>query len=136
MMARNIDQATKLIDTIFDVNTDEDKLEVALGHVTADNIKIDERKPDFSKIYIPIINGAEDNSVEPISQEYFDLAYAENRKRDSITPVLKEYLSEQMNSFYSVKDNQMYVRELDGDTISEIAVLPLKLHLQKVITVP
>lgn len=136
MMARYIDQATILSDKICDVNIDEDKFEYALGLVIADNIKIDEKKPDFNKTYIPTINGIQENSVEPISQELFDLAYIQNRKRDSEKPAPKEYLSEQMNSFYSVRDNRLYVRELDGDTISESIVLPLKLHLQKVITVP
>jgi hypothetical protein len=137
MMARNIDQATRLIDTIFDVNMDEAKLEHSLGCLTADSIKIDEKKPDFSKIHIQIDKHSdEENSVEPISHEYFDLTYAEDRKRDSVVPDTKEYLSEQMNSFYSVRDNHMYCREIDGDTFEENMVIPLKLHLQKVITVP
>ena len=48
----------------------------------------------------------------------------------------EEYLSEQMNSFFFAQDNHLWCKEIDGDTVLETMIMPLKLHLQKIVTVP
>lgn len=128
-MAANIHKAKSMIDAIFDVTEDEQRIENVLNKLASDCIRIDEKRPDFGSIVT-----SASQQIEEVPQ--LDELVPNRIRTVEVTKEKVDYLSDQMNSFYYSKDNQLWVKEIDGDTISDLMVMPLKLYLQKVITVP
>lgn len=133
-MAENIYNARSMIDSIFEVTENEARIEIVLSKLAADCMKIDEKRPDFGTI-------AFDQNQTQLLPEHDELIadrvkarHSNSKEREQEDP--HDYLSSQMNSFYLTKDNSLWVKEIDGDTITETVVMPLKLYLQKVATVP
>lgn len=127
-MAANIYKARSMIDSIFEVTENEVRIENVISKLAADCMKIDEKKPNFGSILI------EEPSTQKLPEH--DELIADRVKNRHSESDKHEYLSDQMNSFYLTKDNHLWVKEIDGDTITESSIMPLKIYLQKVITVP
>lgn len=113
-----------LIDKIFEVNMDEVRIENILSRFASDLMLIDQKKPDFSSIQL--------DSQTPEDEV---LLYTQPRdKQDSVEK--SDLPSEMMTAFYFPKDDHLWCKEIDGDTIEELKIMPLKLYLQKIVTVP
>jgi len=135
-MASNIYKARSMIDAIFSVNTDEGRIDNVLNKLASDSMLIDEKKPDFgslTRVYTQDNIQEIPTQTELSKDELIALRVKASERSNDEKP---DYLSDQMNAFYHIKDNELMVKEFDGDTVAESAVMPLKLFLQKVITVP
>ena len=132
MLAKKIRDAKRLIDSIFDVALNEERVDLVINKLTADQMLIDEKKPDFG-VYGP------NSMTQFIAQDSQDELIPERVKaapKSQAAETQAVYLSEEMNSFYSIKENSLFVRELEENEFVEHKLFDLKLYLQKVITVP
>ena len=132
MLTRKIRDAKRLIDSIFDVSLNMERVDLVINKLTADQMLIDEKKPDF-EVYAP------NSKIGLIAQDSQDELIPERMKashKSQLPETQAVYLSEEMNSFYSIKENSLFVRELEENEFIEYKLFDLKLYLQKVITVP
>ena len=131
LLAQKIDDAERLLESIFDVTLNEERIKKVLSRLTSDLMTIEEKHPIFDELITP-------TKPEHSQEENDDLVAdrIENIKKQEPDQTQAMYLSEEMVSFYSVKDNNLYVRELEENHYIEHKLLELDYYLQKVITVP
>lgn len=125
VLQNNIDKVLQMIDSIFEVNKDFERIENVVNSLVSDMMLIDEKKPDFG---YQLREGQ--SLAEALEKDY---SVVKSKKASQTT---EKYLSEEMNAFYIAKDGYLYCREFEEGEFIETKIIPLKLHLQKIITVP
>jgi N-acetylneuraminic acid mutarotase len=98
-------------------------------------MRIDQKKPNFSGKYDfskESVGEILDKGAIPSPEELIPDRTKSVQKEERV-----QYLSEDMNEFFYAKDNELWVKELSKtNKVSDSKIMSLKLHLQKVITVP
>ena len=127
-MSTCIKDVKEYIDSICNVKMDEIRIENILSKLASECILIDKQNPNFGEIILPPSQDEDDE------EEYEEKIL--NSQRETSSQNTEEYMSDQMNSFYYIREGQLCRKEIDEDKIYDEAIMTLKLHLQKVITVP
>ena len=130
-----IDKAKRMINSIFDVDKDENKITKTLNELVSGLMNVDEKHPDFNEVVESErqINkkkkAVEEFEGEPelIKQE---INFSASEHRDG------NWDAEEMREQYVNLDNKLVKRELQGSKMVETEIMKLKLHLQKIVTVP
>jgi hypothetical protein len=130
-----IDKAKKMINSIFDVDKDENKITKTLNELVSGLMNVDEKHPDFNEVaeserqFSKKKKAVEEFEGEPelIKQE-INFSASEHKEGN--------WDAEEMKEIFVNSDNKLFKRELQGSKIVETEVMKLKLYLQKIITIP
>jgi hypothetical protein len=130
-----IEKAKRMINSIFDVDKDDNKITKTLNELVSGLMNVDEKHPDFNDVYESERhinkkkNVVEEIEGEPemIKQE-INFSVSEHKEGN--------WDAEEMKESYFNKDNTLFRRELEGSKIIETEIMRLKLYLQKIVTVP
>lgn len=135
-LADAVERARKMIVAIYDCDRESDKVQTTLNELVSSLMTIDEKHPDFNDMIQSarhqskkhtVVVPQEEEQVETLKQE---ISFSATEHKDT------NWKAENMKQMYFNKENNLCKRELDGDKIVETEVLKLRLHLQKVVTVP
>ena len=128
MLVTNIDSVNRLIESIFEVSLNEDRIAGVLNALASDMMLIDQAKPDF---------GDKDESSKSVEKAIEDFYSVTPVKHDvSRSQSDEPLLSEQMNAHYYPNADYLCCQEIEDGVVTNAKIMPLKLHLQKVITLP
>lgn len=127
-MSNCIKEVKDYIDSICNVKMDEVRIENILSKLASECILIDKQNPNFGEIVLP---QSQDDDEEAEDEEKIL-----NSNREVSSQNSEEFLSDQMNSFYYIREGTLCRKEVEDDKVYDETIMALKLHLQKVITVP
>lgn len=133
-LAEAVERARKMIVAIYDCDRDDDKIQNTLNELVSSMMTIDERHPDYNDLSTSArhqqkksILPDEEENVETIKQE-INFSASEHKEGT--------WKAEEMKHMYYNKENTLCRRELEDGKIVEEEIMKLKLHLQKVVTIP
>lgn len=128
-----VEKAKAMINAIYECTQEDPQVPKTLNELVSSLMLIDKKHPDFNdeanitrrakEVYREI----EEESGEMVKQE---INFSSSGRDEN------NWKAEEMREGYFNKDNSLYKRELIDGRIEESEVMKLKLHLQKVITVP
>lgn len=132
MLAEAVENARKMIVSIFDCNKDIVKIQNTLNDLVSGLMTIDEKHPDFedlrgSERRHPRPSQKMEEEKEEVKQE---IAFSTSEHKEG------NWKSEEMKEIYFNKENALCKKEFVGDKFEETEIMALKVHLQKVLTVP
>lgn len=129
-----IDKAKRMINSIFDIDKDENKITKTLNELVSGLMSVDQKHPDFNEVVeserqIVKKKKAEEVEAEPEQiKEEINFSISEHKEGN--------WAAEEMKEIYVNSDNKLFKRELQGSKIVETEIMKLKLFLQKIVTVP
>jgi ribosomal protein S17E len=132
-LADAVERASKMINAVYNCDRDEDKLQNTLNELISGMITIDEKHPDYNDNEGTERHDSKKKSlvqvedINNIKQQELNFSQSEHKEN---------WKAEEMKEGYFNKENTLCKREIDGNNVTESEVMGLKLHLQKVITVP
>ena len=133
-LADAVERARRMIVSIFDCNQDDEKIQKTLNELVSGLLTIDDKHPDYDEIISSerfqkgeTIIPADDDNEEMVKQE---IAFSPSEHKEG------NWKAESMKEAFFNKENTLWKRELEGGEVVESEIMKLKLHLQKVITVP
>ena len=128
MLVTNIDCVNQLIESIFEVSLNEDRIADVLNSLASDMMLIDQAKPDFVE---------KEESLESVGKAIEDF-YSVTPVKHNVNKSQSEepLLSEQMSVHYYPHADYLCCQKIVDGVVTNAKIMPLKLHLQKVITMP
>lgn len=92
--------------------------------------------PQVSEVDQQKLVDTPDDSSDSSLQQQIQKDYPREELKMSNMSKRDVYLSEEMNCYFYNKNQNLHMKEIDGDQTIDSYVIPLKLHLQKIITLP
>jgi len=133
-LADAVEKAQRMISAIFDCDQNQLKIEQTLNDLASGLMRIDEKHPDFLDMKgserhhkKKSSKSQEEPDVDMVKQE---INFSASEHKDG------NWKAEDMHEAYCNKEGALWKREIDGNEVKEQEIMKLKLHLQKVLTVP
>lgn len=133
-LADAVEKARKMILAVYNCDKSEEKIQNTLNELVSGMITIDEKHPDYKDLEGTERHNNKKKSVvqteEIINIKQQELNFSQSEHKE------ENWKAEEMKEGFFNKENTLCKREIEGNNITETEVMGLKLHLQKVITVP
>lgn len=135
-----VEEADKMIRTIFELTHghDDPLIQTTLNDLVSKSMKIDKKHPDFTNLedlerrarHTDILNQSKEESKEDTGAIKHEVEFSATERKDG------NWKAEEMTEIYINHEGTLFKRCIEEGKIVETQIMELKLHLQKVMTVP
>ncbi|CAI2362547.1 unnamed protein product [Moneuplotes crassus] len=135
-----VEEADKMIKTIFELTNGKDDtlMQNTMNDLISKSMKIDKKNPDFTNLTdterrarnTDILSYGKEENKEDSELIKHEIDFSATEHKDG------NWKAEEMKEMYFNQEGTLYKRSLEEGQVTETQIMDLKLHLQKVITVP
>ena len=133
-LADAVEKARRMIMAIYDCDNNEKTVQNTLNDLVSSLIKIDQKHPDYVDMSDTERKKKNHSSVEENKEETdlikHEINFSSSEHKEG------NWKAEEMTEWYFAKETTLCKRVLDGEKVVEEEIMKLKLHLQKIMTVP